>query len=124
VNALITRKAPEDAVTPWLSGAATRWQLLQPFTLHGITVPSGYIFNGSSVPRLLWWLYPPSYAPAWEASCIHDYCYSHHYPQITKHDADKLLARIMAERGASKLTCSLFYWAVRSNTNGGGWPTL
>jgi len=121
VNRLITRKAPDHLKTPWLSGSATRWQLIEPFHCEGITVPAGYVFNGSSVPRLLWWLYPPSYAPAWEASCIHDYCYSHHHPWITKKSADELLVRIMKDHGAPEWSCRLFYAAVRVNVNGGNW---
>ena len=122
MNRLITRKAPDQLKTPWLSGSATRWQLIEPYHFEGITVPAGYVFNGSSVPRLLWWLYPPSYAPAWEASCVHDYCYSHHYPHITKKEADRLLRRMMKAAGASWVSRQLFYRAVRLNVRGGGWP--
>jgi len=118
---LITRKALDDAHAPWLSGPGTKWELTEPFEHAGIKIPAGYIFNGSSVPRFLWWLYPPSYSPAWEASCIHDYCYSHHYPHITKLEADRLLYRMMKEAGASWISRQIFYRAVRLNASGGGW---
>lgn len=91
--------------------------------IRGITVPKGYIFDGSSVPRFLWWLYPPSYTPAWEASCVHDYCYSHYYDRISKKEADRLLYEIMKDNGASWIARQLFYRAVRLNVNGGRWSS-
>lgn len=118
---LIVKQVPIDTYTPWLKDGYSKWILLRDFTYMGIVVPEGYIFNGSSVPRVFWWLYPPSYAPAWKASCIHDYCYSHYYPYISKRDADKLLKNIMNENGASKFSQWLFYTGVRLNINGGGW---
>lgn len=117
-------KAKPGVKRPWLSSYSTHWEVLEDYTAHGITVPVGYVFDGSSVPRWFWWLYPPTYAPAWEASCVHDYCYSHYYLHIDKKSADKLLIRIMEEHGASKLSCKLFYLAVRANRNGGNWERL
>ena len=29
---------------------------------------AGYVFDGASVPQLFWFLFPPSYTEAWEAT--------------------------------------------------------
>ena len=39
-----------------------------------IKIPKGFIFNGSSSPRFLWWLFP-SYGDFFFAAIIHDYLY-------------------------------------------------
>lgn len=48
-----------------------KWVLLEPFG----PVPSGFTFDGASVPRILWWYMDPA-TEAFEASCIHDYLLS------------------------------------------------
>jgi len=40
-----------------------------------ITVPSGFVSDYASVPRGLWWLFPPHQYP--EPPVLHDYLYSH-----------------------------------------------
>ena len=39
-----------------------------------ITIPEGFTFDGSSVPRFLWWLFP-SYGDFFFAALLHDYLY-------------------------------------------------
>ena len=43
-----------------------------------ITIPSGFVFDGSSVPRFLWWVFP-SYGDFFFAAMIHDWCYMTDY---------------------------------------------
>lgn len=122
---LVTTRAPKGARTPWLKGRGTRWKLVKPFVVEidGKTyiVPAGYIFNGSSIPWWLWWMFPPTYAPAWEASCFHDYCYSHYWKNgITKAWADEAFHAIMLESGANEWIADRFYRAV-SRFGKGGW---
>ncbi len=38
-----------------------------------VTIPSGYMSDGASVPRLLWWLLPPWGDRATFAALLHDY---------------------------------------------------
>lgn len=45
-----------------------KWKLIEPFG----PVPSGFVFDGASVPRIFWWFMDPA-TDAFEASCIHDY---------------------------------------------------
>ena len=121
---LLTMRAPKDAVTPWLAGRGPRKMLAAPFELSidgkRYTVPEGYIFDGSSIPAALWWLFPPSYDPAWRASCFHDYCYSHLYHRVSKRFADDAFKSIMLKDGASPWVAKVFHVAV-SWFGRGGW---
>lgn len=38
-----------------------------------VTIPAGYMSDGASVPRLLWWLLPPWGDRATFAALLHDY---------------------------------------------------
>ena len=52
-----------------------------------IGIPKGFIFNGSSSPRFLWWIFP-SYGNFLFASLVHDYLYEIRY-KFDKKYADK-----------------------------------
>lgn len=45
-----------------------RWLLMKPF-YH---VPIGFVSDGASVPRILWWFMDPA-GEAFEAAIVHDY---------------------------------------------------
>lgn len=47
--------------------------LLEPLTWRGITVPAGFMTDGASVPRILWWFLPPWGDRATRAAIIHDF---------------------------------------------------
>ena len=84
-----------------------------------ITVPKGFVFDGSTIPRLLWWIYPPGYDPAYRAATVHDYLYSRLWTQYTKQYADNLFRAIMLADGASKFSAWAFYVAVKLFGRGG-----
>jgi hypothetical protein len=50
---------------------------LAPVDWHGasvaVTIPAGYMSDGASVPRLLWWFLPPWGDRATFAALLHDY---------------------------------------------------
>lgn len=121
---LKTARAPSEIPTPWLSGRATRWIVLEDWLvcIDGVQycVPAGYIFNGSSIPWWLWWLFPPSYAPAWEASCLHDWFYSHFHHRVSKTFADAAFRAVMIFHGARPWVADAFHFAV-SRFGRGGW---
>jgi hypothetical protein len=52
-----------------------------------ITIPKGFVFNGSSSPRFLWWIFP-SYGNFFFAALVHDYLYDIRY-KFDKKYADK-----------------------------------
>ncbi|RUT32648.1 DUF1353 domain-containing protein [Arsenicitalea aurantiaca] len=47
--------------------------LVEPLAWRGITVPAGFMSDGASVPRPLWWFLPPWGDRATAAALIHDY---------------------------------------------------
>ena len=110
--------------TPWLVKDCPREILLEDFSLmvcgERYSVPKNYIFDGASIPTILWFLYSYDYKYSWRASAFHDYCYSHLYKKgVTKSFADKVFREIMVLDGARKTTAWLFYWAVRLFGKGG-----
>jgi len=50
----------------------TLYSLLEPLTLCDIDVPKGFITDGASIPRGLWWLFPPV-GRYFKAAVVHDY---------------------------------------------------
>lgn len=58
-----------------------------------ICIPIGYVWDLASVPRILWWLFPPD-NDAELAFLIHDYLYENHrYLKITEEFANNELLR-------------------------------
>lgn len=98
-------------------------QLISDFVLEidgkRFVIPKGYVFDGSSIPRPLWIIFPPSYDPAWRASAVHDYFYTHLYKRYSKEFADDTFYRIMLKDGSSPLVAKLFYLAVKWFGKGG-----
>lgn len=120
----LVRRASDEVKAPWLTGPHPRWILELPVAFmidqYTITVPAGYVFDGSSIPRALWWLYPPSFAPAWRGSLIHDYGYSHMYKYMAKRFFDEALAEFVRVDGGRERDARRFFWAT--NVFGrGGW---
>lgn len=100
-----------------------------------ITVPEGFLYDGASVPRIVWTLsgvLPDGLIRA--AALVHDFIYRNKgklpknsygsiiegvYVDFSAHhwkrkDADKLFARIMRESGVSVIKRRAAYLAVRS----------
>jgi len=121
---LLTTRAPSDAPSPWLDSGRPRWMVASPWVVIAdgkrFEIPAGFIFDGSSIPRLLWWLFPPGYTPAWEAACFHDWCYAFAYRDVSKAFADDALRDIMTKQGAAPWVARLFHVAV-SKFGRGGW---
>src|SRR6056297_1245439 len=63
-------------------------------------VPAGFISDGASTPRFLWWAFPPSYAPAARAAIVHDYLYAREPAMFDKAFADAVFYDIMLQDGA------------------------
>lgn len=109
--------------TPWLGKRRPRWELIRDFIieLNGkqLVVPKGYVFDGSSVPRFLWFIFPPSYSPAWRGSCVHDYGLSHGYKKYPQEYWDSLLREFILHDGGSTFVANLFKWAVSRAPRGG-----
>lgn len=81
-----------------------------------ITVPSGTLTDGASVPKIFWSIFSPigSYFPA---ALIHDFLYSKasikHYGSYTRAMADRVFLDAMTDCGVPWLTRKTIYAAVR-----------
>ena len=105
------------AVTPLDNGRD--WQLLDPFEYYReddadtiITVPAGFITDFASIPRGLWWLYPPT-GRYGKAAVIHDYLYRTPGYQCTRKEADQIFVEAMAVLGVPRYRRSVMYRSLR-----------
>jgi hypothetical protein len=87
------------------------------------TVRKGFVFDWASIPRPLYWLYPPAGSsgnPYGVAALVHDWLYSHRKiagQTITRRDADRVFLEIMRYVGCRWTLARVMYRAVRV----GGW---
>jgi hypothetical protein len=51
------------------------WRLTKAFSTPWATVPTGFVTNGASSPRFMWWLVSPA-TDFFEAAVVHDYLLS------------------------------------------------
>jgi len=73
-------------------------------------VPRGTVSNGASVPRLLWWIYPP-YGTYTYPAVVHDFLYENNL--YTREFADRQFLIDMGRCNTNKFTKWLFYYIVR-----------
>ena len=98
---------------------ANRWRLDEPFiyvTRAGrvITVPAGFETDGGSIPRPLWWLYPPFGGSCDEAYVIHDYAYAQaEQLELSRAEADALMLEGMEVLGFRPTGRRIIYGTVR-----------
>lgn len=88
-----------------------------------ITVPAGFRFDLSSVPRALWWLVAP-FELSVTAPLLHDFLYLHggsppaglvEPPRTyTRAEVDRMFLEIMRAEGVSRWRRSLGYLAART----------
>lgn len=123
LSELHTTPVPRDTDVSWLREDTDKVALTQDFrvVLDGILiiVPEGYVTDGSSIPRFLWFVFNPWVTEARRASCVHDFMYSHLYKSFTKKFADEAFKSMMLHDGASKRVANTFYRAVRLFGKGG-----
>ena len=79
------------------------WVCWLPFSGKWLTIKAGFVFDGASIPRLLWsWAYP--FDPNWVAAALaHDGLYAAEL--LTKNGCDKELFHLMrltSPEGAAK----------------------
>lgn len=100
------------------------YKLISPFSYMNrnddvVTVPIGFEFDGASVPRVMWWLFPP-FGRYREAAAIHDYLYVEQKIRgefISRDLADLNLLWGMEDLGVAWWKRQMIYRAVRL----GGW---
>lgn len=120
---LVTLAVPRDTKAPWLDPLSNKAELFLDFAVRVddeiIVIPKGYITDWSSLPRFLWWLWPPNLTEAREAALVHDYLYSHLHWYFSKEFADELMREIMVVQKATRLSVDAFYWGVKHGGRGG-----
>lgn len=135
ITDLLTRPIPRATKAPWLNKRSNKVELAQDLVVYleleddefpeqevrsvYIVVPRGYMSDWSSIPRPLWFIFPPNYSEARYGAVVHDYIYSHLYWYYSKAFADKVLYALMEEQGASYFSKKAFYTAVRIGGRGG-----
>lgn len=97
---------------------AYRFVLISEFEYHVgqypseevICVPTGFVTDLASVPRILWSILPPlgEYS---KAAIIHDYMY--HKKSYSRKRADEIFREAMAVLGVAKWRRTVMYLAVR-----------
>ena len=103
------------------------WELVREVTYRTAmgelcTVRVGFHFDFASVPRMLWWLYPPQGTrgnPYGIAALIHDWLLKHHKiggREITRKEADDMFLEVMLYTGCRKTLAYTMYAAVRANS--------
>lgn len=108
-----------------------RWLVLEAFAFttaagRTFTVPAGFVTDGASVPRPLWWLYPPFGGEYDEAATVHDYLYAHaerfegdDEGHISRGQADDVMKEAMDAKGLRPSAVFTIHRSVRL----GGWLT-
>ena len=108
------------------SRGARHWRLEADYTYHdgptAITVPAGFRFDLSSVPRLLWWLIAP-FELSIVAPLLHDFLYESggRPPDVsvdpprtyTRAEVDRMFLEIMEAEDVAWWRRGLAYAAVR-----------
>ena len=61
-----------------------------------ITIPKDYIFDGASVPKMLWWLFPPIDSGVM-GDLIHDRLWENKKEQLQKYNYNSYKARKFAD---------------------------
>lgn len=83
-----------------------------PADYEEVSVPKGFIFDGASIPRMLWRIAGhPFTAKYITAACVHDYLYS--TGKVTRKTADKMFLCLLLAYDVSPLFALMMYYAVR-----------
>jgi hypothetical protein len=88
----------------------TRWRLAEPVMVCGQRIPEGFTTDGASVPRLLWWLFPP-HGRYMAAAVLHDYLLR--MPQLRRAEADRQFLQVMRQMGVARWRRLAMFAAVR-----------
>ena len=93
-----------------------KWEVEEPIVVklsneYFITIPKGFRTDLSSVPKILWGIFPP-FGNFLLASIVHDYLYVIKY-KSNRAFCDKEMLIISNKLNKNKIDNYLRYWAVR-----------
>jgi hypothetical protein len=108
---------PFDDGLNWVLYDSLFYRILD--TSRTITVPTGFVTDYASVPRMFWSVIGP-HGPHSSPAVVHDFLY---WDQgCNREEADRILALAMDEQGVAWATRKAIYIAVRVG-GGGAWDT-
>jgi hypothetical protein len=90
----------------------------QPLASDLIVVPTGYLSDLASVPRLARRLVDSQCPTTRRPSVVHDYLYTDQTHRFTKREADRIFYDALLEEGTAKLLAWLLWQAVRIGGRG------
>lgn len=73
-------------------------------------IPSGFVTDFASVPRVLWAIFPP-FGPYTKAAVLHDWLYQ--LGKATRAEADRAFLDAMAELDVPRIARMAMYYGVR-----------
>ena len=88
----------------------TKYKVLENFQFFDILVPTGFEFDGASVPRFFWRIVSPFQPKVIRAACGHDYMYEHAIQN--KKQADKKFKWALVRDGTSNWLVHSMYKSV------------
>ena len=92
---------------------ARQWILLETIEFKGLRVPSGFCFDGASIPLLLRGFFPHG-GRKFFAACLHDWLYrSKDHSGWSRCDADLLFLDAMRENGVPEADAMKMYLGVK-----------
>ncbi len=94
-----------------LFGESVQFRLVGEFRFGDIVVPEGFVTDGASIPRSLWWLYNP-FGPWFKAAVVHDFLYR----TDTKHsraESDAIFLEGMRVVGVPRHRRMIMYLVLR-----------
>lgn len=94
----------------WVTARAFRYYLLEDNSDLYIDVPEGTRTDFASVPRWLWWLFPPDGIYT-QAAVLHDFLYTSHL--FTREESDNIFLGAMTVLGVDEFTRNTMYYFVR-----------
>lgn len=110
---------PQDSIM-----RPVKFKVLAPIPFREFMVPTGFITDGATVPRWLWWLYNP-FGPYAPAAAVHDYLLTHHVGKtLRRSTADRFFKEALRELGLNSFVVHTMYAgvALKSFFRRSTWP--
>lgn len=89
------------------------WELREPYAFDWATIPEGFRWDGTSVPRVVWTPtgITPHDARTLRASLAHDFAYR--YRILSREEADRVFLELLIEDGVFPMVAHVMYRGVR-----------
>ena len=85
-----------------------KYRLEEDVTISDVVILKGFVTDGATVPRLLWWLFPPI-SSYFNATLVHDYLLSIGTNRLI---ADRVFKRVALKSNVSKWVVNTMYASI------------